>query len=49
MAFDENGRALSGMGVAAADYDGDGRLDIFRTNFSDERETLYHNRGDGRV
>jgi len=47
VAYDENGRALSGMGVASADYDGDGRLDIFRTNFSDERETLYHNTGAG--
>jgi hypothetical protein len=47
VAFDENGKALSGMGLAAADYDGDGRIDIFRTNFSDEHETLYHNRGDG--
>ena len=47
VAYDENGRAMSGMGVTAADYDGDGRLDIFRTNFSDERETLYHNRANG--
>ena len=47
VAYDENGKAMSGMGVAAADYDGDGRLDIFRSNFSDERETLYHNRGRG--
>jgi len=47
VAFDENGRSLSGMGLAAADYDGDGHIDIFRTNFSDEHETLYHNRGDG--
>jgi len=47
VAFDENGRALSGMGATSADYDGDGRPDIFRTNFSDERETLYRNTGDG--
>jgi hypothetical protein len=47
VAFDENGRALSGMGVTSADYDGDGRPDLFRTNFSDERETLYRNRGGG--
>ena len=47
VAFDENGRSLSGMGLAVADYDGDGRLDIFRTNFSDEHETLYRNHGDG--
>jgi len=35
------------MGAAAADYDGDGLPDIFRTNFSDERETLYQNAGGG--
>ncbi|MGO4884091.1 MAG: CRTAC1 family protein [Bryobacteraceae bacterium] len=46
-AYDANGQTLSGMGAAAADYDGDGWLDIFRSNFSDERETLYHNRGRG--
>ena len=44
-ALDDNGKALSGMGVAAADFDGDGWADLFRTNFSDERETLYRNRG----
>jgi hypothetical protein len=47
VALDENGRALSGMGVAAADFAGDGRLSIFRSNFSDEMESLYRNRGDG--
>jgi len=47
VAFDENGKAMSGMGVASADYDGDGWPDVFRSNFSDERETLYRNRGKG--
>jgi hypothetical protein len=47
VAFDENGKAMSGMGATAGDYDGDGWPDIFRSNFSDERETLYHNRGHG--
>ncbi len=47
VAFDQNGKAMSGMGVDAADYTGDGRLSIFRTNFSDEFETLYRNRGAG--
>ena len=46
-ALDANGKALSGMGVAAADYRHDGLLSIFRTNFSDENETLYRNRGHG--
>ncbi len=47
VAFDENGKAMSGMGVAAGDYLHEGRPSIFRTNFSDELETLYHNRGKG--
>ena len=46
-AFDENGAAMSGMGVGVADYDGDGWLDIVRANFSDQVTTLYHNNGDG--
>ena len=45
--FDENGKAMSGMGATAADYDHTGLASIFRTNFSDERETLYRNRGKG--
>ncbi len=47
VAFDENGRALSGMGATAADTRGSGRQDLFRTNFSDERETLYRDHGQG--
>jgi enediyne biosynthesis protein E4 len=46
-ALDENGVALSGMGVAIADYDGDGWLDIARTNFSEQVTSLYHNYGNG--
>lgn len=47
VALDESGKALSGMGVTAADYNGDGHIDIFRTNFSDERESLYRALGKG--
>ena len=47
VAFDQDGKAMSGMGVAAGDYSGNGHLSIFRTNFSDEFETLYGNHGDG--
>jgi hypothetical protein len=47
VAYDQNGKAMSGMGVTAADYAHDGHLAIFRTNFSDEFETLYRNRGKG--
>jgi hypothetical protein len=46
-ALDENGKAMSGMGVAAADYLHEGNPSIFRTNFSDELETLYRNLGQG--
>jgi enediyne biosynthesis protein E4 len=34
-----------GMGVAAADYDNDGRQDIYVTNYG--TNTLYHNEGNG--
>lgn len=46
-AFDENGAAMSGMGASAGDYDGDGWLDIVRTNFSEQITTVYRNNGDG--
>jgi hypothetical protein len=42
-AYNADGKATSGMGVTAADYDRDGWLDIFKTNFSDEAASLYHN------
>jgi enediyne biosynthesis protein E4 len=44
-ALDEHGVALAGMGVGVADYDGDGWLDIVRTNFSEQVTTLYRNYG----
>ena len=45
--FNEDGREQAGMGSTVADYDGDGYLDIFKTNFSDDTATLYHNNADG--
>ncbi len=47
VALNENGREQAGMGVAAGDYDNDGRLDFHITNFSDDSNVLYHNDGDG--
>jgi hypothetical protein len=35
------------MGLAVGDYDCDGWLDIFKTNFADDTCNLYHNNGDG--
>jgi hypothetical protein len=46
-AFNEDGREQAGMGSTIADYNGDGHLDIFKTNFSDDTSTLYRNNGDG--
>src|SRR5215470_7463770 len=46
-AFNEDGREQAGMGSTIGDFDGDGRLDIFKTNFSDDTSTLYRNNGDG--
>ena len=35
------------MGVDAADYDGDGRLDLYVTHLDFEFDRLYRNLGDG--
>ena len=47
VAFNEDGREQAGMGSTAADFDGDGHLDLFKTNFSDDTSTMYHANGDG--
>jgi len=46
-AFNDDGREQAGMGSTVGDYDGDGKLDLFKTNFSDDTSTLYRNNGDG--
>jgi len=47
VAFNEDGREQAGMGITVADFNGDGRLDLFKTNFSDDTPTLYRNDGEG--
>ena len=46
VAFGEQGKARSGMGVDAADYDQDGWSDLFVTNMDHEFYALYRNRHD---
>jgi hypothetical protein len=46
-AYDEKGQAQSGMGIDAEDVDGDGRPELFVTNFANEYNTLYQNMGKG--
>lgn len=47
VAYSEDAREQSGMGSAAGDFDGDGRLDLVKTNFIDDTANLYRNLGDG--
>jgi hypothetical protein len=46
-ALDGDGRPQGCMGVDAADYDRDGRIDLFVTNFSEQPNALYRNLGKG--
>lgn len=44
-AYNEDGNPQAGMGLGIGDYDGDGRLDIFKTHFADDTSVLYRNMG----
>ena len=45
-AFNEDGKVQAGMGSAAGDIDGDGNLDLIKTNFIEETSNVYMNLGD---
>ena len=45
VALGENGNEQDGMGIAVGDVNRDGRLDLVLTNFSEDNNTLYLNRG----
>ena len=45
-ALNENGRETASMGIALGDYQNNGRIDLFNTDFSDDYDVLYHNDGD---
>jgi hypothetical protein len=45
--YDGRGQTHAGMGVDAEDVDGDGRPDLFVTNFANEANSLYRNLGGG--
>jgi hypothetical protein len=44
-ALSPDGKPQAGMGIAAADYDLDGNLDLVKTNFAGDTPSLYHNIG----
>jgi hypothetical protein len=46
-AYSQDGRAQAGMGVGIGDYDRNGTMDIFKTNFAGDTSTLYANTGKG--
>jgi hypothetical protein len=47
VALSDDGKAEAGMGVDAADYDGDGLPDLFVTHLDLELNRLYRNAGNG--
>ncbi len=46
IAYSDNGQPRSGMGVDSADFNQDGRMDLFVSNIDRERFSLYQNEGE---
>src|SRR5487761_1231812 len=46
-ALSPDGKPQAGMGVSVGDYNRDGYLDIIKTNFAGDTDSLYTNLGDG--
>jgi hypothetical protein len=47
IAYSPDGKPQAGMGVAVGDFNRDGLLDIVKTNFAGDTDSLYQNLGDG--
>ena len=47
VAYSPDGKPQAGMGVSVGDYNRDGMLDIVKTNFAGDTDSLYMNLGDG--
>ena len=47
IAYSPDGKPQAGMGVAVGDFNRDGLLDIVKTNFAGDTDSLYLNLGDG--
>jgi hypothetical protein len=45
VAVSEDGAEQGGMGLAVGDYDNSGRFSLFKSNFAEEPNSLYHNEG----
>jgi hypothetical protein len=47
VAYNGDGESLANMGADAGDYDNDGRLDFFTTNYQGQKSVLFRNLGGG--